>query len=145
MKILIFCIFLISCSPQNRLNRKVKRAENFAYKKGLVIKDTVKIFDTVFIENYNFDTLTNFVSHDTVTFVNTEKIIARYFYDTLRQEIYHEIQCKGDTLIKEIFVPVDKVKIVEKDNNYMFFVWAILILTLLLFLKKYYEKANKTI
>lgn len=136
MKILIFCIFLISCSPQNRLNRKVKRAENFAYKKGLVIKDTVKIFDTVFIENYNFDTVTNFVTHDTVTFVNTEKIIARYFYDTLRKEIYHEIECKGDTLIKEIFIPVDKVKIVEKDNKYMFFVWAILILILILYLIK---------
>ena len=136
MKILVFCILLISCSPQNRLNRKVKRAENFAYKKGLVIKDTVKIFDTVFIENYNFDTVTNFVTHDTVTFVNTEKIIARYFYDTLRQEIYHEIECKGDTLIKEILVPVDKVKIVEKQNKYMFFLWAILILILILYLIK---------
>ena len=140
MKILIFCIFLISCSPQNRLNRKVKRAENFAYKKGLVIKDTVKIFDTVFIENYNFDTLTNFVTHDTVTFVNTEKIIARYFYDTLRQEIFHEIECKGDTIVKEILVPVDKIKVVDKDNKYMVFVWLFLILILLLFLKKYYEK-----
>lgn len=136
MKILIFCIFLISCSPQNRLNRKVKRAENFAYKKGLVIKDTVKIFDTVFIENYNFDTVTNFVYSDTITFVNTEKIFARYFYDTLRQEIYHEIECKGDTLIKEILVPVDKVKIVEKQNKYMFFLWAILILILILYLIK---------
>jgi hypothetical protein len=140
MRILILCIFLISCNPQNRLNRKVKRAENFAYKKGLVIKDTVKIFDTVFIENYNFDTVTNFVSSDTITFVNTEKIFARYYFDTLRREIYHEIECKGDTIIKEILVPVDKIKVVDKDNKYMVFVWLFLILILLLFLKKYYEK-----
>lgn len=140
MKILILCFFLFSCTPQNRLNRKVKRAENFAYKKGLVINDTIKFFDTVYIENYNFDTVTKFVSSDTITFINTEKIYARYYYDTLRQEIYHEIQCKGDTLIKEIIVTVDKIKVVEKDNKYMIFVWLFLILILLLFLKKYYEK-----
>ena len=42
MRILLLCIFFISCNPQNRLNRKVKRAENYAYKHGLVIKDTIK-------------------------------------------------------------------------------------------------------
>ena len=52
MRILLLCIFLISCNPQNRLNRKVKRAENYAYKHGLVIKDTIKVVDTVIIESY---------------------------------------------------------------------------------------------
>ena len=56
MRILILCIFLISCNPQNRLNRKVKRAENYAYKHGLVIKDTIKVVDTVIVENYIHDT-----------------------------------------------------------------------------------------
>ena len=141
MKVLfIILIFLVSCSPQNRLNRKVKRIENFAYKHGLVIKDTVKILDTVYVQNYNIDTVTNFVYNDTVTFVNTEKIFARYYYDTLRQEIYHEIECKGDTIIREILVPVDKIKVIDKDNSYMIVICILLSLMLLLFLKKYYEK-----
>ena len=119
MRILILCIFLISCNPQNRLNRKVKRAENYAYKHGLVIKDTIKVVDTVIVDNYIHDTTSTIIKHDSTIVVNNEKVFLRYFYDTLRQEIYHEIECKGDTIIREVLVPVDKVKVIEKDNRYM--------------------------
>ena len=119
MRILILCIFLISCNPQNRLNRKVKRAENYAYKHGLVIKDTIKVVDTVIVDNYRIDTLNTFTRHDSVVIFNNDKVYLKYFYDTLRQEIYHEVECKGDTIIREVLVPVDKVKVIEKDNRYM--------------------------
>jgi len=115
--LLLVCIF--SCTPQNRLNRKVKRAENYAYKHRLVIKDTIKVVDTVIVESYIHDTTATFIRHDSTIVVNNEKVFLRYFYDTLRQEIYHEIECKGDTIIREVLVPVDKVKVIEKDNRYM--------------------------
>ena len=118
MRILILCIFLISCNPQNRLNRKVKRAENYAYKHGLVIKDTIKVVDTVIVESYIHDTTATIIKHDSTIVVNNEKVFLRYFYDTLRQEIYHEVECKGDTIVKEVLVPVDKVKVIEKDNRF---------------------------
>ena len=118
MRILLLCIFLISCNPQNRLNRKVKRAENYAYKHGLVIKDTIKVVDTVIIESYIHDTTATIIKHDSTIVVNNEKVFLRYFYDTLRQEIYHEVECKGDTIVKEVLVPVDKVKVIEKDNRF---------------------------
>ena len=118
MRILLLCIFFISCSPQNRLNRKVKRAENFAYKHGLVIKDTIKVIDTVIIESYIHDTTATIIKSDSTIVVNNEKVFLRYFYDTLRQEIYHEVECKGDTIVKEILVPVDKIKVIEKDNRF---------------------------
>ena len=118
MRILLLCIFFISCNPQNRLNRKVKRAENYAYKHGLVIKDTIKVVDTVIIESYIHDTTSTIIRHDSTIVVNNEKVFLRYFYDTLRQEIYHEVECKGDTIVKEVLVPVDKVKVIEKDNRF---------------------------
>tara|TARA_B100000902_G_scaffold392502_1_gene445005 strand:+ start:533 stop:955 length:423 start_codon:yes stop_codon:yes gene_type:complete len=118
MRILLLCIFLISCNPQNRLNRKVKRAENYAYKHGLVIKDTIKVVDTVIIESYIHDTTATIIKHDSTIVVNNEKVFLRYFYDTLRQEIYHEVECKGDTIVKEVLVPVDKIKVIEKDNRF---------------------------
>ncbi len=118
MRILLLCIFFISCSPQNRLNRKVKRAENYAYKHGLVIKDTIKVVDTVIIESYIHDTTATFYRHDSTIVVNNEKVFLRYFYDTLKQEIYHEVECKGDTIVKEVLVPVDKIKVIEKDNRF---------------------------
>ena len=116
--LLLILIFLTSCNPQNRLNRKVKRAENYAYKHGLVIKDTIKVIDTVIVDNYIHDTTSTFYRHDSITVVNNEKVFLRYFYDTLRQEIYHEVECKGDTIIREVFIPVDKIKVIEKDNRF---------------------------
>lgn len=116
--LLLIFIFLISCNPQNKLNRKVKRAENYAYKHGLVIRDTIKVIDTVIVDNYRIDTLNTFTRHDSTVVFNTDKVYLKYFYDTLRQEIYHEVECKGDTLIREVLVPVDKVKVIEKDNRF---------------------------
>ena len=138
MRILIICIFLFSCSPQNRLNRKVKRAENYAYKHGLVIKDTIKVIDTVIVDNYIHDTTETFYRHDSITVVNNEKVFLRYFYDTLRQEIYHEIECKGDTIIREVLVPVDKIKVIEKDSRFNIILIVLLAALFFVILRKNY-------
>jgi len=139
MRILLLCIFFISCSPQNRLNRKVKRAENFAYKHGLVIKDTIKVIDTVIVESYIHDTTATFYRHDSTIVVNNEKVFLRYFYDTLRQEIYHEVECKGDTIVKEVLVPVDKIKVIEKDNRFNIIIIVILAALFFVVLRRNYK------
>lgn len=136
--ILLICIFLISCSPQNRLNRKVKRAENYAYKHGLVIKDTIKVVDTVIIESYIHDTTATIIKHDSTIVVNNEKVFLKYFYDTLRQEIYHEVECKGDTIVREVFVPVDKIKVIEKDNRFNIILIVILAALFFVVLRRNY-------
>ena len=136
--LLLILIFLVSCSPQNRLNRKVKRAENYAYKHGLVIKDTIKVIDTVVIDNYRIDTLNTFTRHDSVVVFNNNKVYLKYFYDTLRQEIYHEVICRGDTLIREVLVPVDKVKVIEKDNRFNIIIIALLSALFIVILRKNY-------
>ena len=136
--LLLILIFLVSCSPQNRLNRKVKRAENYAYKHGLVIKDTIKVIDTVVIESYRIDTISTFTRHDSTVVFNTDKVYLKYFYDTLRQEIYHEVECKGDTIIREVLVTVDKIKVIEKDNRYMIIVIVLLAALFFVILRKNY-------
>tara|TARA_R110002110_G_scaffold84869_2_gene220617 strand:- start:510 stop:941 length:432 start_codon:yes stop_codon:yes gene_type:complete len=136
--LLLILIFLTSCSPQNRLNRKVKRAENYAYKHGLVIKDTIKVIDTVVIESYRIDTISTFTRHDSTVVFNTDKVYLKYFYDTLRQEIYHEVECKGDTIIREVLVTVDKIKVIEKDNRYMIIVIVLLAALFFVILRKNY-------
>ena len=136
--LILILIFLVSCSPQNRLNRKVKRAENFAYKHGLVIQDTIKVIDTVVIDNYRIDTLNTFTRHDSIVVFNNNKVYLKYFYDTLRQEIYHEVICRGDTLIREVLVPVDKVKVIEKDNRFNIIIIALLSALFIVILRKNY-------
>ena len=136
--LLLILIFLTSCNPQNRLNRKVKRAENYAYKHGLVIKDTIKVVDTVIVDNYIHDTTATFYRHDSITVVNNEKVFLRYFYDTLRQEIYHEVECKGDTIIREVLVPVDKIKVIEKDSRFNIILIVLLAALFFVILRKNY-------
>tara|TARA_R110000868_G_scaffold33112_3_gene120597 strand:- start:101 stop:526 length:426 start_codon:yes stop_codon:yes gene_type:complete len=136
--LLLILIFLVSCNPQNRLNRKVKRAENYAYKHGLVIKDTIKVIDTVVIESYIYDTTATFYTHDSITVIDNSQVLLRYFYDTLRQEIYHEIECRGDTLIREVLVPVDKIRVIEKDNRFNIIIIALLSALFLVILRKNY-------
>jgi hypothetical protein len=136
----LILIFLVSCSPQNRLNRKVKRAENYAYKHGLVIKDTIRVIDTVVIDNYRVDTSNTFTRHDSVVIFNNDKVYLKYFYDTLRQEIYHEIECKGDTIIREVLVPVDKIKVIEKDSRFNIILIVLLAALFFVILRKNYVR-----
>ena len=131
-QILIIC-FLISCSPQKRLNRLVRKYPQ------LTQLDTIRIIDTIVIDNFNYDTIETVNYHDTTIIVNNERIEARYFYDTLRQEIYHEITCKSDTIIHNRFIPVEKV-IVQEQKTWQKYkplaIFSIVILIALAILKR---------
>ena len=135
---ILLLVCLVSCNPQNSLNRKVKRAENYAYKHGLVIKDTIRVVDTVIVDNYIHDTTATFYTSDSITVIDNSRVLLRYFYDTLRQEIYHEVECKGDTLIREILVPVDKIKVIDKDNRFTIILIVILAALFFVILRKNY-------
>ena len=131
-QILIIC-FLISCTPQKRLNRLVRKYPQ------LTQLDTIRIIDTIVIDNFNYDTIETVNYHDTTIIVNNERVEARYFYDTLRQEIYHEITCKSDTIIQDRFIPIEKV-IVQEQKTWQKYkpmaIFSIVILIALAILKR---------
>jgi len=101
--IALLILFLSSCSPQKRLQRLLKKNPE------LIELDTIRVIDTVIIDNYTYDTITNIHLHDSTTVINNEKVILKYFYDTLTREIWHEVECLGDTIIKEKIIQVEKV------------------------------------
>ena len=102
-EIALLILFLSSCSPQKRLQRLLKKNPQ------LIELDTIRVIDTVIIDNYTYDTITNIHLHDSTTVINNEKVILKYFYDTLTREIWHEVECLGDTVVKEKVVQVEKV------------------------------------
>jgi len=132
----IFLILLIvGCTPQKRLNRIVKNNPH------LLVKDTIRVVDTIVIDNYSFDTITSIEFHDTVIIENNEKIIARYYYDTIKKEIHHYIECKSDTIVKNRFIPVEKVIIQEQTlwQKYgSLVIIALIFLIILRVFKKYF-------
>lgn len=102
-EIALLILFLSSCSPQQRLQRLLKKNPQ------LIELDTIRVIDTVIIDNYTYDTITKIHLHDSTTVINNEKVILKYFYDTLTREIWHEVECIGDTIIKEKVIQVEKV------------------------------------
>lgn len=130
---------------KRRANRKIERAQELA--PGLFSLDTVLIRDTVVIERFTHDTTTTVVFHDSTIIVNNERVFARYFYDTLRQEIHHEIECKEiikPTETRVISPTVRSLTFWEQYGNFP--VWVLIGVVVVLvfrFLLEYFHSGYK--
>ena len=131
VQIILFS-FLLSCSPQQRLNRLLTKHPQ------LLERDTIVVIDSVIVENYVRDTTTIIEMHDTTTVINNERVVLKYFYDTLREVIHHEVKCLGDTVYVETLVPIEKAVFRELSwwDKYKEFVYIGLVLKLVLFVLK---------
>jgi hypothetical protein len=121
--ILIFS-FLISCSPQKKLNRLVKKHPE------LMTKDTllIKIQDTIVVTEIKHDTISQLFYNDTIKIIDrtidNSRVVLKYFYDTLTRNIYHDLKVETDTIFIEKQVPVivDRIEIKElswwQKNNF---------------------------
>ena len=132
IQIILISLLLIGCSPQERLNRLVTKFPD------LTETDTIYVRDTVVVENYNYDTTTLIRTHDTTTVINNERVILKYFYDTLREVIHHEVECLGDTVYTEKLVTIEKAVFRELSwwDKYKEFIYIGLVLILVLFVLK---------
>ena len=99
---IVFISLILGCSPQERLNRLLTKYPT------LTEKDTIIVRDTITIEKYVHDTTTVLEFHDTTTVINNERVILKYFHDTLTKEIHHYEECKEDTVYVEKLVPIEK-------------------------------------
>ena len=124
--------FLFSCTPQRRLNRLLTKHPE------LLERDTIVVKDTVIVDNYNYDTTTIIRSYDTTTVINNERVVLKYYYDTLREVIYHEVECLGDTVYIETLVPIEKAVYKELSwwQKYKEFIYIGLFLILVLIILK---------
>jgi len=91
---------------ERRAQRKIERAKELAPHRFFM--DTVVVHDTIVIENVTVDTVTSIKYHDTTVIINNDRVVARYFYDTTRMEIHHDIQCK------EIIKPIETRVVTEQ-------------------------------
>jgi hypothetical protein len=130
-------LLLIACSPQKKLNRLINK---YPYLVETKI-DTIYSIDTVIILDYDTTVVNNIIKQRTDTVIYNEKVFLKYFYDTLRQEIIHEVECFGDTIIKEKIIPYKVEKVVYKEltwwqqYKHLILIFALLILALIV-LKK---------
>ena len=132
IKIILISLLFICCSPQERLNRLITKHPELSQ------KDTIIVRDTVVVENYNYDTTTIIKLHDTTTVINNERVVLKYYYDTLREIIHHDVECLGDTVYIETLVPIEKAVFRELSwwEKYKEFIYIGLVLILVLFVLK---------
>jgi hypothetical protein len=122
-QVILICL-IVGCSPQKRLNRLLTKHPQ------LTQQDTIVVRDTVTIQTY---------VHDTTTVINNERVILKYFHDTLTKEIHHYVECKGDTVYMEKLVPIEKAVFRELSwwDKYKEFIYIVLgLLGVLMIMKK---------
>ena len=130
--ILIFLCF--SCSPQQRLQRLLKKNPQ------LIELDTIRVIDTVIIQRYDTTLINTIIRQDSVTLINTERIKIKYYYDTITEKIEHFISLPSDTITQEVIIPYEKIVYKELSwwEQYGTIVIIIsLILGVLIVLKKF--------
>lgn len=142
---LLFAAMVVfsACTPQQRLNRLVKKHPE------LVKVDTIKFTDTTFTIAHYSDTIVSLLASRTDTIVLTKNnIITKVF--THRDSIFISSTALPDTIIKTISVPYEYVKpqptglidtIIETRLFKVF--WLIFtVILILLVLKKSSRKDN---
>lgn len=103
--------------------------------------DTIIVIDTIVIDNYDTTVVNNIIKQRTDTVIYNEKVYLKYFYDTVKETIIHEVECFGDTIVKEKIVPYEVKKIVYKELSWwqqykhLILIFALLLLALIV-LKK---------
>ena len=132
IQIILICL-IVSCSPQKRLNRLLTNHPE------LTQLDTIIVRDTIVVETYMHATTTIIRLHDTTTVINNERVVLKYFYDTLREIIYHDVECIGDTVYTEKLITVERAVFKElswwEKYKDLIFIAFLLLLGLVVFKK----------
>ena len=137
LKSSILLFLLVACSPQKRLNRLVDKYPHLTQ----TSIDTIIVIDTIVIDNYDTTVLSNVIRHDSTIVLSNEKVYLKYFYDTVKETIIHEVECFGDSIVTTQIIPYEVEKIVYKELSWwqqykhLILIFALLLLGLIV-LKK---------
>jgi len=123
--ILTCLIFICSCNCNYHLSKAEKKCGSH------LIKDTIRITDTLITKEVSVDTVFNINSvHDTLI-LRKENVIYKYFYNRKDSTIYLDGKSLSDTIIRIIKMPCDKL--VLETNWFDKFKWFIYIGGILVF------------
>jgi len=132
---LLMLITLLSCSPQKKLQRLIKKHPELAQ------TDTINVIDTVTYETIKKDTVFSKETfydrlRDTII-INNDRLTIRQFYHS--DSIFIEGECKGDTIISVIPIEVEKLNNVISNKIPLYF-WllfgGVVLITILALIKK---------
>jgi len=120
-KSLIFILILFaSCTPQQKLQRLLKKHPE------LQKKDTTWTRDTVYINSRSVDTVFYYKQTDTIIKKENGAII-KYYYNTKDSTVYLRGECDTIRIIREVPTAINTVELKERNSFWDWFVRGLLI------------------
>ena len=111
----IILILLVSsftaCSPQRRLQRLVARHPE------LRLADTVLVTDTLFTAAITADTAFPLTRLTDTVVISRDKLEIKLVQ--IRDTIHVTGACKADTIVRELRVPVERIKLVKAEAGWL--------------------------
>ncbi len=98
---------LTSCSPQRRLQHLV------AHYPELLVADTLLVYDTLVMAAIAVDTSIPISRLTDTVVISRDKLEIKLV--KIRDTIHVKGTCKADTIVREIRVPVEKIKLVKEE------------------------------
>jgi len=130
--ILLFTFF-ISCSPQKKLNRLIKRNPHLAG------KVTIYSRDTIVTQSVSKDTLFSFTNTKDTVILKQDNMTIKYFYDTKTDSVYLKGKCDTVWITRDVPISVTNISsqqsFVDTIKGKLWLIFIILVLLFLLFYK----------
>ena len=129
--LIILSIFLISCSPQKKLQRLVKNNPELIRVDTIYFRDTINVITN---EVYK-DTLTTLksISKDTLI-ITKENLRIKTFYNYHTDSIFISGECQSDTVFVpyEVAIPVSNIVMEEVGFNWNKLITVLIIIGLII-------------
>ncbi len=126
--VITMLLLSMGCSYQRKLQRAEKKITRIANKYPELTKvDTITItdVDTFIVQEIHIDTVHALALNETTRVVENERVMVRYYYDTITRNIYHDVHVKGDTIVKTETHQVTN-KNIHVHNRFNWRTWLIL-------------------
>lgn len=126
MRWLIFLfIFIVSCSPQRRLNRLIRKHPE------LIRIDSIRVIDTFISKEVSVDTFKLMNKYDTFI-LNKERLTVQVIRH--QDSIYVFGKCDNDTIVLERKIPIKTIQVNQQVPIWNYIVMGILALLFFIFL-----------
>lgn len=136
---ILLSFVLLSCTPEKRLQRLLKKFPHLIHSTDTTIKDTT------ILASFHYDTTVNAQFFRDTIYIKQNNLQTKIFYNYKTDSLYISNYKQADTIYKTITVPGKTITIKESENNGLkyLYVLALIILLMIGFFKAIRRPTNE--
>ena len=138
---ILLSFIVLSCTPEKRLQRLLKKFPHLVHLTDTTIKDTT------IVASFHYDTTVNAQFFRDTIYIKQNNLQTKIFYNYRTDSLYISNSKAADTIYKTITVPGKTITIKEREGNGLtyLFAFALILLLIICFLKatrRRYDESN---